>query len=564
MRSIPARQRTDSLSLLTVNNLSISFHSRAGRIIAVDGASFELEPGKTLGIVGESGSGKSVLCYSLLGLLRSPPAIIEKGTALFDGMDLLTLPEYRLRMIRGNRIGMVFQDPMTSLNPYLSIGKQVIEPLCLHRQISRKTAWGIAIQALEEVGLDGPARLMNNYPHQLSGGMRQRVMIAMAMINKPEILIADEPTTALDVTIQAQILELIKELQREKNIAVIFVSHDLGVIARIADHVLIMQHGRIVERGSANDIFQHPRHAYTRNLLASIPTGTKPHKYDPAGRNQHNVLLSVQHLKTWYDGDNSFFGGNTNLTVKAVDNVSFEVYRGETLGLVGESGSGKSTLGRSIMQLLDIKEGTITLNNQELAGLGPRQLKQARYNLQMIFQDPYASLNPRITIFDTLAEALQIRNSMSDRDLLAAVSSLLNDVGLEPAHVYKYPHEFSGGQRQRIAIARALAVKPQLIIADEPVSALDVTIQSQILELLLDLVRRHGLTMIFISHDLSVVRYMADRTAVMYRGRIVELDHTETVFNHPKHPYTQTLLSAIPVVKLTRKIENKATEITEK
>ncbi len=564
MRSIPARQRTDSLSLLTVNNLSISFQSRAGRIIAVDGASFELEPGKTLGIVGESGSGKSVLCYSLLGLLRSPPAIIEKGTALFDGMDLLTLPEHRLRMIRGNRIGMVFQDPMTSLNPYLSIGKQVIEPLCLHRQISRKTAWGIAIQALEEVGLDGPARLMNNYPHQLSGGMRQRVMIAMAMINKPEILIADEPTTALDVTIQAQILELIKELQREKNIAVIFVSHDLGVIARIADHVLVMQHGRIVERGSANDIFQHPRHAYTRNLLASIPTGTKPHKYDPAGRNQHNVLLSVQHLKTWYDGDNSFFGGNTDLTVKAVDNVSFEVYRGETLGLVGESGSGKSTLGRSIMQLLDIKEGTITLNNQELAGLGPRQLKQARYNLQMIFQDPYASLNPRITIFDTLAEALQIRNSMSDRDLLAAVSSLLNDVGLEPAHVYKYPHEFSGGQRQRIAIARALAVKPQLIIADEPVSALDVTIQSQILELLLDLVRRHGLTMIFISHDLSVVRYMADRTAVMYRGRIVELDHTETVFNHPKHPYTQTLLSAIPVVKLTRKIENKATEITEK
>jgi len=535
------------MALLKVDDLTISFHSRTGVLKAVDSVSFELDPGQTLGIVGESGSGKSVLCYSLLGLLPSPPARIENGHAMFNGMDLLALPKNRLRAIRGNRIGMVFQDPMTSLNPYLSIGNQVIEPLCLHRMVSRKSAWTMAIQALEEVGLNHPVRLMDHYPHQLSGGMRQRVMIAMALINKPEILIADEPTTALDVTIQAQILELIRKLQREKNITVIFVSHDLGVIAGIADLVLVMQQGRIVEHGTANGIFQHPQHPYTRNLLASIPAGTKPHGYDAANRNQANVLLSVQHLKTWYNDDDSLLGGRADHTVKAVDDVTFEVYRGETLGLVGESGSGKSTLGRSIMRLVEIHDGAITLNNQDLAGLTPRQLKLARHNMQMVFQDPYASLNPRMTIFDTLAEAARIRDRMSDKDLMIEVLRLMNDVGLDPGQIRKYPHEFSGGQRQRIAIARALALKPRLIIADEPVSALDVTIQSQILELLLDLVRKHGLTMIFVSHDLSVIRYISDRTAVMYQGRIVELDETEIVFNHPKHPYTQTLLSAISI-----------------
>jgi len=551
------------MPLLSVQDLAISFHTRAGIIKAVDGVSFDLEAGQTLGIVGESGSGKSVLCYSLPGLLPSPPARIERGTAMFDGIDLIAASESVLRKLRGNRIGMVFQDPMTSLNPYLSIAKQLIEPLCLHRRTSRKTAWGLALQALEEVGLNNPERLLNNYPHQLSGGMRQRVMLAMAMINKPEILIADEPTTALDVTIQAQILELIKKLQRETNVAVIFVSHDLGVIARIADQVLVMQYGKVVERGNPGDIFEQARHPYTRKLLASIPSGRKSQHYDPDARNPANLLLSIQHIQTWYHTDNSLFGTSADQIVKAVDDVSLEVYRGETLGLVGESGSGKSTLGRSVMRLVDIRDGVIRLNNQDLTGLGHRQLKQARRDLQMIFQDPYASLNPRMTIFDTLAEAISVRDSLSVHDLLTEVLKLMDDVGLEPAHVRKYPHEFSGGQRQRIAIARALAVRPQLIIADEPVSALDVTIQSQILELLLGLVQKYQLTMIFISHDLSVIRYMTDRTAVMYQGKIVEMNDTETVFNAPQHPYTRILLSAIPSAKLISKTENKATENTE-
>jgi ABC-type glutathione transport system ATPase component len=542
----PDPLKINLVSLLTIKNISISFHTREGKVNAVQEASFTLERGQTLCIVGESGSGKSVLCSSIMGLLPMPPARIEGGTIELDGENILQFNNKRLRSIRGNRISMIFQDPMTSLNPYLKIGTQLIEPLTLHKNMSRKKAWPLAIDMLNEVGLPEPDRLMTQYPHQLSGGMRQRVMIAMALINKPEILIADEPTTALDVTIQAQILQLIKKIQKKTNIAVIFVSHDLGVISGIADYILVMEKGMVVEEGTAEEIFYHTKHQYTKNLLASIPTKSKSDIYPMEDRSNSNLLVNIQHLKTYFKNQSQWFSSNNNL-VKAVDDVSIKIYEGETLGLVGESGSGKSTLGRSVMRLVDINGGHIILGKQDLAGLSTSELKLYRREFQMIFQDPYASLNPRMTVFDALAEALQIRGVTSSIKVLSETKELMLDVGLEPQHIRKYPHEFSGGQRQRIAIARAIALKPKLIIADEPVSALDVTIQAQILELLLNLVKKNNLTMLFISHDLSVIRYMSDRVAVMYQGKIVETDNTETVFTQAKHPYTRALLSAIPV-----------------
>ena len=526
------------MALLNVDNLSISFTKQGVKTLAVTQASFTLEHGETLGIVGESGSGKSVMCYSLLGLLRMPPAAIDSGTASFDGIDLLTLSPARLRTIRGNRIGFVFQDPMTSLNPSMTVGQQLMEPLKLHRKTDHKQAKLKAIQAMLEVGLNQPETLMHSYPHQLSGGMRQRVMIAMALINDPEILIADEPTTALDVTIQSQILELIRTIQRVRKLAVIFVSHDLGVIGQIANNVLVMQSGMIVERGNATGLLNHPVHPYTCKLIASIPTGAKSDRYDESLRTQANEILTIRNLGIRYETEHR--------VVQAVHDVNLTVYKGETLGLVGESGSGKTSLGRAVMRLIHINEGNIRLGTHDLAAISREQLRKIRPQIQMIFQDPYASLNPRKTVFDTLAEALRIHQTLSEQTVLPEVLRLLQAVGLEATHVRKYPHEFSGGQRQRIAIARALALKPQVIIADEPVSALDVTIQTQILQLLQSLSRQHGLTLIFISHDLGVIRMIADRTAVMYQGSIVELEDTEQLFNHPSHPYTQALLSALP------------------
>jgi len=526
------------MALLVVDNLSISFTKQDVKTLAVSHASFTLDRGETLGIVGESGSGKSVMCYSLLGLLGMPPAAIDSGTALFDGIDLLTLTPASLRSIRGNRIGFVFQDPMTSLNPCMTVGQQLMEPLKLHRKTDHTQAKHKAVQAMLEVGLNQPETLMQSYPHQLSGGMRQRVMIAMALINDPEILIADEPTTALDVTVQAQILDLIRTIQRVRKLAVIFVSHDLGVIGQIADNVLVMQSGMIVERGTATVLLQHPQHPYTRKLIASIPTGAKPESYDENRRTHANALLTITNLGIRYE--------SPHRVVQAVNDVSLQVYKGETLGLVGESGSGKTSLGRAIMRLIHINAGSIRLDTDDLTRMTRTQLRRVRPQIQMIFQDPYASLNPRKTVYDTLAEALCIRQPMPEQSVLNGVLRLLEDVGLESVHIRKYPHEFSGGQRQRIAIARALALKPQVIIADEPVSALDVTIQAQILRLLQSLSHQHGLTMIFISHDLGVIRMIADRTAVMYRGCIVELEDTEKLFNHPSHPYTQALLSAVP------------------
>ena len=453
-----------------------------------------------------------------------------------------------MRKIRGDQIAIIFQDPMTSLNPYLTVGEQLMEPLIYHRGLKRKQAKQKAIAALEEVGIVEPKKRIDSYPHEFSGGMRQRVMIAMALITEPKMLIADEPTTALDVTVQAQILQLIKGLQQRRNIAVIFISHDLAVVEHIADRVAVMYQGKIVEQGASSHIFANAQHQYTRQLLASIPSGAKLN----SSEEKHGPLLSVRHLKSYFAERSgvmadSLFGHSFSY-VKAVDDVSLDIARGEIVGLVGESGSGKSTLGRSILQLTTIHDGSIEFDGRELTTMSAAELRKQRRRMQMIFQDPYASLNPRMTVFDTLAEPLRYHGLATSADIKQKILGLMDEVGLARASIRKYPHEFSGGQRQRIAIGRAIATKPALIIADEPVSALDVTIQAQILDLILELVTKYQLTMLFISHDLSVVRYICDRIVVMKQGRIVEQGETESLIAKPTHAYTRSLLDAIPEV----------------
>ncbi len=532
------------MSLLTVENLRVSFHSREGTAVAVKDASFKVDVGQVLGIVGESGSGKSVSCYSLLGLVPSPPGKVEGGTAMFGGVDLLSLTEKQLRQIRGKKIGMIFQDPMTSLNPYMRISDQLTEVLREHGIARGKDARQRAIAALEEVGIRDAGSRIDSFPHEFSGGMRQRVMIAMALIAEPELLIADEPTTALDVTVQAQILELIATLQRTHNLGVIFITHDLGVVANIADNIVVMKEGEIVEQGPTRQIFEQPEQEYTRNLLNAIPKTAKP--VASAANSAAPDFLQVTDLRTYFPIYRGAAFRRLHRQLKAVDDISLSIRQGEILGVVGESGSGKSTLGRSIMRLVDSESGSILLEGRDLRQLSAQQLKAARRDFQMIFQDPYASLNPRMTVYDTLAEPLLDQGLATRKTVGEQVNELMDDVGLDRRFIRKYPHEFSGGQRQRIAIARALALRPKLIVADEPVSALDVTIQAQILTLLLDLTQKHNLTMLFISHDLSVVRYVCDRVAVMQEGKIVEQGETETLFAQPQHPYTRSLLSAIP------------------
>ena len=523
------------MALLNVDNLSVSFVTRNGTNKAVDNVSFLVEERQITAIIGESGSGKSVSCYAMLGLVPSPPGRIDGGTALFQGQDLLALSEAELRAIRGRDIAMIFQDPMTCLNPFMKIGEQLIEPLTLHKGLAKGPAREQAMALLDEVGIRDPQAAMNAFPHEFSGGMRQRVMIAMALINEPKLLIADEPTTALDVTIQAQILKLIAELQTKRDIGVLFISHDLAVVSDIADQIVVMEKGKVVESGAPKAIFENPQHPYTQKLLAAIPSGQKA-----AGTVAPDPLIRIENLRTWFTPT---AGAEP---VKAVDDVSLEIHRGEVLGLVGESGSGKSTLGRSILRLVPITSGQITFEGTELSALEGRTLKQFRHRMQMIFQDPYASLNPRMTVYDTLAEPLLLHGLVNKAGLDQAIRELMDNVGLARAFVRKYPHEFSGGQRQRIAIGRALATRPEFIVADEPVSALDVTIQAQILDLLADLTKEYGLTMLFISHDLAVIRQIADRIAVMYHGKLVEEGSTAQVFETPREDYTRSLLAAIP------------------
>ena len=523
------------MALLNVDNLSVSFVTRNGTNKAVDNVSFSVEERQITAIIGESGSGKSVSCYAMLGLVPSPPGRIDGGTALFQGQDLLALSEAELRAIRGRDIAMIFQDPMTCLNPFMKIGDQLIEPLTLHKGLAKAPARAQAVALLDEVGIRDPQAAMNAFPHEFSGGMRQRVMIAMALINEPKLLIADEPTTALDVTIQAQILKLIAELQTKRDIGVLFISHDLAVVSDIADQIVVMEKGNVVESGEPKAIFESPQHPYTQKLLAAIPSGEKA-----ADTVAPDPLIRIENLRTWFTPT---AGAEP---VKAVDDVSLEIHRGEVLGLVGESGSGKSTLGRSILRLVPITGGQITFEGTELSALEGRSLKQFRHRMQMIFQDPYASLNPRMTVYDTLAEPLLLHGLVNKAGLDQAIRELMDNVGLARAFVRKYPHEFSGGQRQRIAIGRALATRPEFIVADEPVSALDVTIQAQILDLLADLTKEYGLTMLFISHDLAVIRQIADRIAVMYHGQLVEEGSTAQVFDSPREEYTRSLLDAIP------------------
>ncbi len=571
------------MPLLSVQDLRTYFHTRNGVYRAVDGVSFDLERGETLGIVGESGSGKSVTCYSLLGLIPQPPGRIESGTALFDGVDLLHCPPEQLRAIRGKRIAMIFQDPMTSLNPYLRISEQLIEPLLIHEKLPRPEALARGLAMLEAVGIQDAAKRLHSYPHEFSGGMRQRVMIAMALITRPEILIADEPTTALDVTVQAQILALLKKLQRELGMAVIFVTHDLAVVSDLCDRVQVMYAGRIVESAPTRAIFQSPQHPYTKALQRCIPAlqekgrplftipGLPPDLSKPLTEaeimSRFNFapeeetetaapapsfsstaapIIQLDDVKTHFPIESGFIFKKRKGLVKAVDGVSFTVQPGEVLGLVGESGSGKSTLARTIMQLLPTTAGTVVLEGRNLTSGTATEIKAVRRDLQMVFQDPFASLNPRMTVFDTLAEPLLVHGVVPRDQVETRVRELMGHVGLAPRFMGKYPHEFSGGQRQRIAIARALALEPKVIIADEPVSALDVSIQAQILNLLAGLVRKMNLTLIFIAHDLSVVKHISDRIAVMYHGKIVELGPALDIMDRPQHPYTRTLISAIP------------------
>ncbi|MFT5711177.1 MAG: oligopeptide transport system ATP-binding protein [Halioglobus sp.] len=523
------------MALLDVKNLQVSFHTRNGEVKAVDDVSFTVESGKITAIIGESGSGKSVACYSLLGLIPMPPGKIEGGQALFEGQDLLQMSERQLQKIRGRDIAMIFQDPMTCLNPYMTIGDQLIEPIVFHKRTSKKEARLRAVELLEEVGLRDPGSTINSYPHEFSGGMRQRVMIAMALINEPKLLIADEPTTALDVTIQAQILKLIAQLQTKRDIGVIFISHDLAVVADIADDIIVMKTGKVVEHNNRQGIFQNAQHPYTKKLLSAIPGGTKT-----INTELHQPLITVSNLNTW------FSQGKHQEPVKAVNNVSMEIRKGEILGLVGESGSGKSTIGRSILRLVPITSGTVDFDGTDVTSLEGADLKNMRRRMQMIFQDPYASLNPRMSVYDTLAEPLLLHGIETKASVEKGVLKLMDDVGLARNFVRKYPHEFSGGQRQRIAIGRALSTHPEFIVADEPVSALDVTIQAQILDLMLDLGKEYGLTMLFVSHDLAVVKHIADRIVVLYKGEIVEQGTGRELFENPQQEYTRQLLQSIP------------------
>jgi peptide/nickel transport system ATP-binding protein len=532
-------------SLLTVRDLRVAFATQSGRVQAVDGVSFELAPGEVLAIVGESGSGKSVTAQTVVGLTRSPNARID-GSVLLGERELIAASERELRDVRGERVGMVFQDPMTSFNPVYTVGRQIVEAIRAHRgEVSDREARGRAVELLDSVGIPNAARRVDDYPHQFSGGMRQRAMIAMALSLDPEVLIADEPTTALDVTVQAQILALLERLNRERDLATILITHDLGVVAEVADRVLVMHEGKIVERGGLDQIFYSPQDPYTRKLLGAVVRLDQAPPLRPARREE--PLLEVTDLVKHFPVRRGLLFDREIDRVRAVDGVSFSVRAGETLGLVGESGSGKSTLSRSILQLLVPTSGSVRFEGREIAGLSRREMRPLRRQMQMVFQDPYASLNPRKRIGQIVGEPLRLQGEAGGSSLRREVQDLLERVGLSPEHYQRYPHEFSGGQRQRIGIARALALRPKLIVADEPVSALDVSIRAQILDLLRELQDDFGLTYIFVAHDIGVVRHVSDRIAVMHEGKIVEEGPADRVCERPEDPYTRELLTAVPI-----------------
>lgn len=532
--------------LLKVSDLSVSFHSGENEFQAVREVSFEVRKGETLGIVGESGSGKSVTARSIMRLLASPPSQMKQGEILFRGVNLATKTQKEMESIRGRDIGMIFQDPMSSLNPTIKVGKQISESLIKHQKLSRREAKKQAIAMLELVGISQSEVRYNQYPHEFSGGMRQRVMIAIALACRPELLIADEPTTALDVTIQAQILNLMKDMQERLGTSIILITHDLGVVAGMCDRVVVMKEGQIVESGTTAEIFANPKHEYTSRLLNALPRldekkKPKPVSLFPKDLQDDQPLLEVKSLRQHFN----LGKGNT---LKAVNDISFYIRQGETLGVVGESGSGKSTTGRAILRLHEPTGGDVLFKGVPLNRLSTSEMKTMRRHMQIIFQDPYASLNPKLRIMDIIGEALdihQLTKTTAERE--KRVEELLEMVGLDPSHALRYPHEFSGGQRQRIGIARALAVEPEFIVCDEPLSALDVSIQAQIVQLLEELQQRLGLTYLFIAHDLSMVKHISDRVAVMYNGKIVELAESEELYSNPQHAYTKSLLSAIPV-----------------
>lgn len=580
--------------LLEVKNLKTYFHTDNGEVKAVDDISFFIRKGETIGIVGESGSGKSVTSLSIMKLLPNPIGKIAGGEIIFDSptkgkIDLTKLTEKEMRHERGNEIAMIFQEPMTSLNPVYTCGNQVMEAIMLHQKMSKKDAKALTIELFNKVELPRAEAIFDCYPHQISGGQKQRVMIAMAMSCEPSLLIADEPTTALDVTVQSKILEMMRQLRDEKNMSIIFITHDLAIIAEIADRVLVMYHGKIVEQGTVWDIFSNPQHPYTKGLLACRPrldiklkvlpivsdfmdvdalgkiTEKETQHFTSIGEAllfnfegdeeieekrakimQQTPHLEIKNLKTYFPITSGLFG-KVKGYVKAVDDVSFNIYPGETVGLVGESGCGKTTLGRTILRLIEPTAGEILLEGMDIVRMKKEDLRKLRKDIQIIFQDPYSSLNPRMTIGEAIIEPMRINKVLlSDYSRKKHAIELLETVSLKPEHFERYPHEFSGGQRQRICIARALALNPKFIICDESVSALDVSVQAQVLNLLNKLKEQFNFTCIFISHDLSVVKFMSDRMIVMNKGVIEEMGYSEDIYNNPQSEYTKNLISAIP------------------
>ena len=567
------------MPLLEVKDLRVDFVTEIGTSTAVNNISFTVDRGEIIAIVGESGSGKSVTALSVLQLLPTPPAKYVSGEILFTShiknINLLTQTSRELRHIRGNQIAMIFQEPMTSLNPVFTCGDQVMEAIRLHQKLSSHQAKQKTIELFDKVRLPDPPSIFNRYPHQLSGGQKQRVMIAIAMSCSPDLLICDEPTTALDVTVQKRILDLIRDLQQTEKMGVIFITHDLGVVAEIADRAIVMYKGSIVEQGTTKELFQNPQHPYTKGLLACRPVLHKKGERLPvvsdflaienteagggsreyvaekpphasAGAVVAEKLIEVKNLSVLYPAKTTLLGKAKGY-IRAVDDISFDVLQGETLGLVGESGCGKTTLGRTLLRLVQPTQGRIIYRGTDLMGFSKEQLKKFRKNVQIIFQDPYSSLNPRITIGAAISEPLRIHGIIRSENLRRQrVLQLLEKVNLKSEHFYRYPHEFSGGQRQRIVIARALAMEPEFIVCDESVSALDVSVQAQVLNLLNDLKTEFGFTNIFISHDLSVIQYISDRILVMNNGKLEEIGPAEEVYSRPKSPYTQKLIESIP------------------